>query len=231
MPRRCRPEETSRSEHWLRVAVNVMTDQLSAKVAKILSWSETQEIQWISPLKNDQYAEYWDQAFLDILGLSNLKIPLKSFWPAGGPRWDGLGKTESGRVVLVEAKAYIEEAVDYQSKASSDSFKHIKRSICETKNAFRAYNNAPWEKPFYQHVNRLAHLYFLAELNNVDAFLIFLLFANAPDVPNPCTHQQWEGAIRLTNKCLGLGKHPFQKRIGYLIWDISEMLSHDHRKP
>ena len=52
------------------------------------------------------------------------------------------------------------------------------------------------------------------------AYLLFLYFADAPDVPNPCTEQQWQGAQRLTEKCLGLGAHRFRKSVGTLIWSI-----------
>jgi len=82
-----------------------------------------------------------------------------------------------------------------------------------TKSAFRAAPSAVWENPFYQYVNRLSHLYFLRKINRVDAYLLFVYFADAPDVPHPCTVQQWEGADRLV-------KAPY---IGTLIWRVPDM--------
>jgi hypothetical protein len=89
----------------------------------------------------------------------------------------------------------------------------------------RPQKDAPWEAPFYQYANRLAHLYFVRQLNGLDAYLLFLYFADSPDVPKPCTAQQWQGAVRLTEKCLGLDAHRFKDRVGTLIWSVPDMLS------
>jgi hypothetical protein len=156
------------------------------------------------------------------LDLRQLRVPQQDFWPVGGPRWDGLARTTSGKVILVEAKAYIEEAVDYASKASPDSLEQIKRSLAEAKEWANGAKAARWESPFYQYANRLAHLYFLRAKNNVDAYLLFLYFA---DVPEPCTTDQWQGAIRLTRKCLGLGASACQQRVAEVIVSVPDMLS------
>ncbi len=224
MPRRERPLETKRSEHWLRVAVNEYPEELSSHVTAQFRWPSNERIEWLSPVESDDYAEYYDQEFLDRLGVSGLKVPLTDFWPRSGPRWDGLARTDSGKLILVEAKAYIEEAVDYRSKAGPDSLKKIQAALANSKKAFRASDDAPWESPFYQYANRLAHLYFLKQLNGLDAYLLFLYFADAPDVPESCNTRQWEGAVRLTEKCLGLGAHKFRAHIGTLIWSVPDML-------
>jgi hypothetical protein len=137
-------------------------------------------------------------------------------------------KNNSGKIILVEAKAYIEEAVDYCTKASPESRKRIESSIEQAKNAFSANPDASWNNPFYQYANRLAHLYFLTDLNELDAYLLFVAFADAPDVPAPCTVEQWQGAYRLITKCLGLSDNLLQRRVGHLIWSVQDMLSkHD----
>src|SRR5882724_8309205 len=144
MPRRERPVETTRSEHWLREAVNFTTD-FNPRVLNVLGLPGLEEILWLSPVKDDAYAEYFDQAFLNLLGLGQLRHPLEDFRPPGGPRWDGLARTSSGKVILVEAKAYIEEAVNYRSKASSGSLAQINRSLAEAKRMFNAREDASWE--------------------------------------------------------------------------------------
>lgn len=222
MPRRQRPAETTRSEHWLRIAVNGRTEELDASVTRAFGWPAHERIQWLSPVKDDDFAEYYDQEFLGRLGLPTLKIPLREFWPSGGPRWDGLARTDSGKVVLVEAKAHIEEMVDFESKASPESLELIHRSLDRVKSACGAAAAAPWFSPFYQYANRLAHLYYLAELNHVDAHLLFISFANAPDVPVPATAEQWEGAHRLAWKCLGLGTNSFRGRVAKVVMPVSE---------
>jgi len=225
MPRRKRPLNTQRSEHWLRVAVNEHQEMLNSRISSLFGWSADERITWLSPVRSDEYAEYFDQEFLDKLGVSQLKVPLTDFWPRSGPRWDGLAKTESGKLILVEAKAYIEEAVEYGTRARLEPRKNIRRALTKARKAYRAAKGARWEFPFYQYANRLAHLYFLRELNGLDAYLLFLYFADARDVPHPCTAQHWQGAVRLIEKCLGLGTHPYRRFIGTVIWSVPEMLA------
>ena len=116
MPRRARPPNTSRSEHWLRMAANDASNFVNEKISSAFGWRKRDTIEWLSPVESDQYAEYYDGEFLKRLGIGELKISLHSFWPRSGPRWDGLARTSSGKFLLVEAKAYIEEAVDFGSK-------------------------------------------------------------------------------------------------------------------
>jgi hypothetical protein len=225
MPRRERPANTERSEHWLRVAVNEHTAALNAKIIGLFNWHSSERIEWVSPIASDNYAEYFDDEFLIKLDVRNKKVSLKTFWPAGGPRWDGLAKTLSGKLILVEAKAHIGEIVS-QTRASPRSLKKIQAAITSTKRAFEAPDEAPWESPFYQYANRLAHLYFLRELNELDANLLFVYFADAPDVPAPerCTADQWNGAIRLTEKALRVGSQRYRGHFKSLIWSVPTML-------
>ena len=148
MPRRTRPQKTERSEHWMRVAANEDSHSLNQKVIEVFGWGSDEKIQWLSPVKEDEYAEYYDQEFLNRLGIKKLKVPLSSFWPRSGARWDGLARTESGKVILVEAKAYIEEGVDYRSHAGEKSFAKIRKALQAAKSDFGASENAPWESPF-----------------------------------------------------------------------------------
>jgi hypothetical protein len=199
---------------------------LNRHISAKFEWDPSEQVIWLSPVASDEYAEYSDQNFLDRLGVRQLKVPLHDFWPPGGPRWDGLAKTLSGKLTLVEAKAHIDEAVDYCSRASPEPLKVIQRALRDTKRAFAASKDAPWESPFYEHANRLAHLYFMRQLNGLDAYLLFLYFADASDAPNPCSVEQWEGAIRLKEKCLGLGnRHPFRCYVGALLLSVPELLA------
>ena len=223
MPRRNRPPTTTRSEHWLRVAVNDASDFTDEKIGKAFGWHHRETIEWRSPVKSDQYAEYYDDAFVERLGIGQLSTPLGEFWPRGGPRWDGLARTSSGKFLLVEAKAYIEECVDSGSKAGDASRDKIRQALDQSKLAYGARADANWEAPFYQYANRLAHLHFLVSENLIDAYLVFMYFANASDVPSPCTSEQWEGARRLTQKCLGLSRNAYSDRIASVVIDVPEM--------
>jgi hypothetical protein len=68
MPRRERPLETTRSEHLMRVAVNERTVALNRRISELFGWGDP--IEWVSPIKSDDYAEYFDNAFLERLGIS-----------------------------------------------------------------------------------------------------------------------------------------------------------------
>jgi hypothetical protein len=192
-------------------------------VRQALGLGDSEEIEWVSPVASDDFAEYYDQAFLDRLGVTAARRPLADFWPKSGPRWDGLARTSSGKIILAEAKAYVEEAVDYHSDAGAASLERIHRALAEAKAAFRAREAANWQEPFYQYANRLAHLYFLRTLNQLDAYLLFVCFADAPDVPTPSAVQEWHGAVRVIEKALGLGAHPYRPYVGHLVLGVPEL--------
>jgi hypothetical protein len=219
MPRRPRPLEAKRSEHWLRVMVNQYTHVLNTAIFDAFGWCDA-EIDWRSPREDDGYAEYYDQAFLDRLGVDGLTMPLDEFWPKSGPRWDGLARTTDGKLILVEAKAHIDEAVDFRSKASPEALRRIEIRLDEAKSAFHASKDACWHAPLYQMANRLAHLHYLAGLNGKDAHLVFIDFANAPDVPQPASREEWQGATRLAQKCLGLKDSSLARRVATIIVDL-----------
>jgi hypothetical protein len=119
---------------------------------------------------------------------------------------------------------HIEECVDFRSKATPESLPRIHDRLNETKNAFRASKDATWNTPFYQIANRLAHLYDLAGINRKDAYIIFLHFANAPDVNAPVSQEAWNGAMRLYRKCLGLTDSKLMRRVKDLTVDINELV-------
>jgi hypothetical protein len=112
LPRRARPLVTKESEHWLRMMIGEHVDVLKIAVREAFGWHGT-PIDSRSPQQDDDYAEYYDEAFLERLGLVELVMPLDEFWPKCGPRWDGLARTTDGKLIPVEAKAYIDEAIDF----------------------------------------------------------------------------------------------------------------------
>jgi hypothetical protein len=137
MPRRARPETAERSERWLRVVVNKRPEIINASIRAALGWPQNEPIEWLSPLRSDGFAEYYDESFVERLRLSNLPRPLATFWPPRGARWDGLARA-GNRVVLIEAKAHIDEIVTDPSSASPHSLDMILRAIAETKKYVRA---------------------------------------------------------------------------------------------
>jgi len=128
-------EGTRGSLRWLQTAIN--------RSPEILDSPAIGPIKWLSPLSADDYAEYSDETFLDLLGLSSLRNTLGDFWPRRGPRWDALGR--SGKTVIIaEAKAHIGEFLSTATTAKGESRTKIERSLSETRAALGATGNADW---------------------------------------------------------------------------------------
>ena len=94
MSRRKRPSEARRSEHWLRMAVNERQEMLNGHISAKFDWDPSEQIIWLSPVASDSYPEYFDQDFLNRLGVRQLKVPLNDFWPPNGPRWTALPRPD-----------------------------------------------------------------------------------------------------------------------------------------
>lgn len=211
------------SEKWIRRAVNCYPAVLDDCVKQRLSPTPN-HVGWLSPLKCDKYTEYSDQKFICRLGL-NLKCSLNEFWPNKGPNWDGLAKTDRCQALLVEAKSHIAEMRSGRSRAKSCKSKElIGRSLKRTQEFLKADPRVDWARsPYYQYANRLAHLYFLAERNGIDAYLLMVYFLNDSERNGPCSVRQWKCAIRNQYSELGLpDNNGLSDRIVELFLDVRE---------
>ena len=196
MPRFPQKKATRGSQRWIQYFVNERPDILNKKIG-------LGRINWLSPIKSDQYAEYRDKAFLDLLGIRLKKSPLSDFWPKGGPQWDALGMSESCEAILVEAKAHIPEIIS-SSQASPKSLKLIRASLAETSSSFHAKPGSDWSLCFYQYTNRLAHAYLLKELNGIPTRLVFIYFVGDTDMNGPETERAWQAEIEVLYEALGI---------------------------
>jgi len=207
----------------IQVLINNHPALLTLRIQEILK--QPSEIEWISPKKDDGYAEYRDAEFLKKLGCYPLRVPLESFWPSLGPQWDGLGKSGES-LFLIEAKANIPEILSSPMKARNESsIQLIKKSLEETKRFVNSKSKADWSNVFYQYTNRLAHLYHLKHLNGKSAYLIFLYFTGDASVDGqPTTREEWYGAIRLMKEYLGIGmRNKLSPYILDIYIDVSEI--------
>ncbi|GAH84900.1 unnamed protein product, partial [marine sediment metagenome] len=134
-----------------------------------LGYAENETISWLSPLKEDEFAEYRDTQFIELLGAKTEK-PLENFWPSRGPQWDALARSNTGRLFMVEAKSHIPELISSLRAENEDSIRLIHESLKETKKYLNSSDEADWSRRFYQYTNRLAHLYFLRVLNKLPAY-------------------------------------------------------------
>ena len=210
------------SQKWLQILVNDYPGIFARELAPSLGLSTDKQIKWLSPLRDDEYAEYRDEAVVKRLGVSP-STPLTVFWPKGGPVWDALAKTLHEELVLVEAKAHIGEIVSPRTGASGASLAQICASLEVTKQFLGATPSADWSAHFYQYTNRLAHLYWLREVNRLPAFLVFLYFINDDDMDGPTTREEWEGAIRLMQSFLGLRRHKLSAYVLDVFVDVAEL--------
>ena len=205
------PKGSKGSLKWIQVLVNEHPSILNKRINKFLNRDLELPIEWLSPRVDDDYAEYRDEAFLDLLGIKLAKTELKEFWPNGGPQWDALGRdSATGPYFLVEAKANIPELLSECQAKDPASLDLIKKSLFETQNHLKCKSHIDWTKGFYQYANRVAYLYYLHCLNDVDAYLVFVHFIN--DTAHiPTSKSEWDGSIRLQKQLMGLSKHKLHK--------------------
>jgi hypothetical protein len=175
----------------------------------------------LSPKADDDFAEYRDQAFLDLLGIKLPKKRLQDFWPSRGPQWDALGRIDDKVYFLVD-KAHVAEIVSLSQAKSPISQSLIKKSLGEIKTFLTLKSDVDLTKGFYQYANRLAHLYLLRELNDVSAYLVFVYFVN--DYTHiPTTRDEWNGALTLMHTILGTQRHRLSKYLISVFMDVEKL--------
>jgi hypothetical protein len=207
------------SQKWIQILVNENVELLNTNIKRNLNLRQNEDIQWLSPLKTDEYAEYRDQAFLDLLGIKLKEIPLSNFWPKGGPQWDALGKSSLGKVFLIEAKSHIQELISSSKAKDQKSIERINKSLQETKQFLNSKVETDWTSGFYQYTNRLSHVYLLRR-NRLPAHLFFLYFLNDTEMKGPTTIDEWRGAIKLLHSYLGIGRHKLREFVTDIFIDV-----------
>lgn len=211
------------SQKWLQVLVNQYPDLINRKIGATVG---ERDIEWLSPLAADAYAEYRDQSFLDRLGVSLDSVPLETFWPELGPRWDGLARTQTGKILLIEAKSRIGEMGSKLLAKSPVSQERIRASLIAAQRGLGASPEGKWAASYYQYTNRLAHFYLLRKLNGFPAHLIFLYFVNDPTVKGPTSAAEWQQSFDKVRKALGLDEYPLSPYIHDLFFDVSTIPGH-----
>jgi hypothetical protein len=186
----------------------------------------TEAVEWHSPRKTDDWAEYRDADFLDVVGKAALKGLLEKFWPEQGPQWDALGSV-GDKVFLVEAKAHVSELKSSCSAKSKRSRDLIVQSVTETKDAMGIPHENDWLTGYYQYANRLAHLHFLRQ-HGVDAYLIFVYFVGETGMPGaPIDRARWESGVNDAHKHLGIVKDREVPGVVNLYVDVAALTGKD----
>jgi hypothetical protein len=203
------PEGTRGSLKWIQRAVEERWSDLETPIRQRIGGDDA--IDWVSPRRDDDFAEYRDAAFLHRLGLVHLAPALAEFWPAGGPQWDALGRTAGDVVILVEAKAHIDEFCTAGTGAGEASRARIVLALERVASALGSNMGGRWSEQFYQYANRLAHLWFLRSAG-VNAFLVQVGFVGDSEMKGPAHAETWLAAHRVADHALGLAKsHPLSR--------------------
>jgi hypothetical protein len=222
------------SQKWLQILVKEHKPIFFREIAREmphLKLNNLDQIEWLSPLEKDGYVEYSDSAFIDQLRVELKNKPLVDFWPNGGAVWDGLARTEEDDLLLFEAKSHIGELKSFLKAEAKNSVKKISQSLTQAQEFLGVISHIEWAAPFYQYTNRLAHLYFLRELNKLPAYLVFVYFLNDSVMHGPSTKEEWRGALKLMKTLLGLSRHKLSKYMVDIFIDVNEMESKLKGKP
>ena len=184
-------------------------------------------IRWVSPLAEDEFAEYRDAAFLHLVGRPGLTEELGAFWPKSGPQWDGLGVSDEGEVLLVEAKAHIAEMCSPGTMAGVVSRARIEDALEVAASQLKARpGRAPWADHFYQLANRLAHLVFLRD-RGVPAWLVLVNFIGDEEMKGPSTAEAWHAAYDVAFHVMGLRRsHPYARFVVHVTPDVRDQPRH-----
>ena len=177
-------------------------------------------------MKHDDYAEYRDAAFLKQIGLIELREALSQFWPKNGPQWGALGKTSDDKAyVLIEAKANVAEIVSSCSAKDKKSLTIISKRLAETQRWLNCRKSfIDWKNGFYQYANRLAHLYFLREKAQKEAYLVFLYFVD-DSTHIPTSLDAWHSALKLQKQLMGLSSGSLSDKVIELFINTNEIKS------
>lgn len=204
------PIGTKGSLKWMQRAVLHRPDLLQPAALPPLTW--------LSPLRDDDFAEYRDAAFLKRLGLDYLTPALRTFWPPRGPQWDGLAQFPGG-VALVEAKAHLPELASPPCAAGPRSLARIKTRLAQTRTALKLPDR-PWHRRHYQYANRLAHLWWL-RAQGVNAHLLLIGFLGDRESGGPDHPGAWHEALARADAALGLpARHALTRFIHHLFPDV-----------
>lgn len=208
------PEGARGSLKWLQRAVEFKPE--------LIQPHQLPKIEWCSPLRSDDFSEYRDASFLKRIDSGSLSEKLYDFWPNRGPQWDALGVFNDG-VVLVEAKAHLNEFFSPPSQASEKSLSKIKASLLKVATHLGSDFGEDWHRLYFQYANRIAHLAFLRQ-NGVNAHLILVGFLGDNDMGGPEYEEAWTVAYRSADYALGLSKkHKLAKYIHHICPHVSEL--------
>jgi hypothetical protein len=175
------------SKDWMQRIINSdLATRLDEKIGD-------GKITWLSPIEDDNYKEYRLNEVPNSWGFGFDKRTFSGWWPSAHspqPQWDAIGKTNDGKIALIEAKAHLNE-FGTPTKATEESRKVIIESLKNTHRNLAAsidFDENLWMGKYYQTANRLL---FWDNLRTKRE--IILVFLNLVDVPrSPTSEKEWD---------------------------------------
>jgi hypothetical protein len=168
-------------------------------------------IRWVAP---DQGAG-WDERAgseavtgeeaLRRLGVTLHERPLPTFWPDEGPRWDALGRDDSGAVVLLDVRGSVRDLISAPAGMTPVERVWVEDTIEEVRRHLGAAGSLDWAATFFRLTSRLAHLHLLRELNGVEAWLVCVHLSRPGGGRGmPAEESEWLPPLRTMYRGLGL---------------------------
>ena len=220
MARTPQPRGTKGSLKWIQHSVNDAPSVLDSAVVAAARGGIAGPVDWRSPKADDDLAEYSDGDFVRLLDMELEVRSLEDFWPTRGPQWDALGVSADGQILLVEAKAHVSEIISPGTGAGERSLARIRSAFAEVAEALGVTSSCDWTGTFYQYTNRLAHLYFLREVNRLPAWLVSVLFVGDTEMKGPATSAEWHSALEVVHGALGIRRHRLRRYMLEVYLDV-----------
>jgi hypothetical protein len=180
------------SKFWIQAIVN-------SKLQEELNTLIGNDLNWLSPKEDDDYAEYelrQPKIYKELKLTEAKKEELFSFWPNRQPQWDGIALSKDEKTLyLVEAKAHVYELNSKLSASSEFSRKLIERSMREV---FDTYNNGDnfgyWKDKYYQLGNRLTFLHKMNDVSKLTGKKVKLVLLNFVEdyTHRPTSEEKWQ---------------------------------------
>ena len=179
------------SKYWMQTIIN---SEMKIELEKQIGIGN---INWFSPLGEDDYVEYkLNQNY--IVNLIGIPKSFYDFWPSNQPQWDAIGMTKD-EIVLVEAKAHLQELNSNLSAKSEESKMLINESMKKVFNKYFSNGNFDkWTRGYYQLGNRLTFLKMMNDLLEADGRKVKLVLLNVvgDHTYRPTSETEWKKSYR-----------------------------------
>lgn len=198
-------------KYWIRKIVNdnkgsILNERIVNRDTRIES------IEWLSPIKGENYREYMLNSPYLLEKLNNNGFPLKkedlSFWPQREPVWDWIGlatmkDTQEKMIILVENKSSIKELRSKLASTNENNKRLILDSMRETYDELGIKGDFnKWFDTYYQIANRVTFMHQLMK----KGYKVKLVFLNIVDdymYKNISKYQWVEEYCKMLNELMG----------------------------